>query len=65
MALVHEYMRIHGGRLEITSELGKGTEAALLFPRYRAIFDVPSRTDGHLPGGRASAENEWAPSKVA
>ena len=65
LALVHEYMRIHGGRLEITSELGKGTEAALLFPRYRAIFDVPSCTDGHLPGGRASAENEWAPSKVA
>ncbi len=65
LALVHEYMRLHGGHLEITSELGKGTEAVLLFPGYRAIREAPPRADGPLPDAKVNPEKAWTPSKVA
>ena len=37
LALTANLMQCHGGRLEIESEVGKGTTATLIFPRERII----------------------------
>lgn len=65
LALVHEYMRLHGGRLELTSELGQGTEAVLLFPRYRAIHGALPHQIGASPDDQRGFERGCASDKVA
>jgi signal transduction histidine kinase len=39
LPLVKAIMEIHGGRLELKSELGVGTEVAVTFPPERIVFD--------------------------
>jgi len=39
LPLVKAIMELHGGRLELTSQLGAGTQVSVIFPPERAVFD--------------------------
>ena len=40
LPLVRAIMELHGGRLELKSTLGEGTEATAVFPRERLVYDL-------------------------
>ena len=44
----HQYVKELGGRLDVDSEVGRGTVIAILLP----LFDVQTRSDLQLPGTR-------------
>src|SRR5262249_40604638 len=48
LPLVKAIMEMHGGRIELKSEIGVGTEVSAIFPPERAVFDpstiAPTRT---------------------
>jgi signal transduction histidine kinase len=50
LALVHELVRLHGGQVEVDSELGRGTTFVVKLPRG----------SGHLPHGRVVEASAFA-----
>lgn len=49
LTIVDSLVSLHGGRLEMTSESGKGTLARVVLPAFRVIRNLPQQnTDSHL-----------------
>jgi len=49
LTIVDSLVSLHGGRLEITSESGKGTLARVVLPAFRVLRNQPPQNgDGHL-----------------
>ncbi len=49
LTIVDSLVSLHGGRLEITSESGKGTLARVVLPAFRVIRQTPHQSsDSHL-----------------
>jgi len=49
LTIVDSLVSLHGGRLEINSESGKGTLARVVLPAFRVIRNLPQQnTDSHL-----------------
>jgi PAS domain S-box-containing protein len=55
LALVHDLVRLHGGTIEVTSQIGEGTTFTVAIPRGKA----------HLPAERISAPRPVASSTTA
>ena len=41
LPLVRSIMELHGGRIELNSEVGVGTQVRVTFPPERAVFEPP------------------------
>jgi signal transduction histidine kinase len=52
LALVKAMIEIHGGRIELESELGQGTTVRLIFPRQRLAAPIEDQYD---PAGENAA----------
>ena len=63
LPLVEQIMKLHGGSLEIESELGKGTNARVRFPEDR-VLNPPEKTPPMPsldPARRSSSKSRTAP----
>jgi two-component system cell cycle sensor histidine kinase PleC len=45
LPLVKAIMELHGGRLELASELGVGTQVTVIFPPERVLAQCPLEAD--------------------
>jgi signal transduction histidine kinase len=55
LPLVKAIMEMHGGRIELASELGAGTVVTVIFPPGRVIFDSSSSGRGSVELPRSAA----------
>jgi signal transduction histidine kinase len=46
LPLVRAMMELHGGKFELTSTVGVGTEAKIIFPRDRVVYSLANATVG-------------------
>ena len=56
LAVVHGVVKSHGGGIEISSEVGKGTRVNVYFPLSRQVEEVQTESNLELPPPRGGAE---------
>jgi two-component system cell cycle sensor histidine kinase PleC len=52
LPIVKGLAELHGGRFDLKSKLGEGTEATVVFPESRAMPEAPQRRQPHSGGKR-------------
>jgi len=69
LALVNDLVHLHGGRIEVASELGTGTTFTIVLPKGRAhldpaqVGDVDHR-DGHVRDAFVQEAMRWVPASA-
>ena len=55
LAICKQLMAAMGGRLDIASELGRGSKFSIVVPRVMVAPPLPADAAAHVPGGRAAS----------
>lgn len=69
LALVHELVRLHGGTIEATSDLGKGTSFTVTIPRRQVVESAQDRSGVVAHHGKLALEtsqeiSRWFPDNL-
>jgi PAS domain S-box-containing protein len=70
LALVHELVRLHGGTIEVASQVGKGTSFTVTIPCRHVAELAQDRSDILFPQGRLASDtsqeiSRWFPDELS